>query len=309
MTAGDGTIDVAPGSTLTINNAITGPGQSSNTNAIGILIKANEGTLNLGGNNTINGLIINAGTVNANAAGALGVAYGNYGNTAGLLQVNSTTAGLNSQLNIVASQTVGSLSGATTITAGVSNYGVVAINLGAGQTLTINQTAALTYQGAFTGSGNLVVNGNKTLTLLPFLGTAPASSSSSFSGTTSIGGGATIALSTLGSVNGGVSALGNPSSAANGTIALAGGTLQYVGAGSSSDRTFSLSADSGTASVTSSSTTSPTVIWPAFRRAWSWAPPCSAKPWRPSTAPPSSWAAMPMRIFPQRPIAPLAMGS
>jgi autotransporter-associated beta strand protein len=61
-----------------------------------------------------------------------------------------------------------------------------------------------------------------------------------YSGVTTISAGK-LSINSLANVNGGASALGNPSSVANGTLSLNGVTLQYTGSGHASDRVVNLS--------------------------------------------------------------------
>jgi autotransporter-associated beta strand protein len=66
------------------------------------------------------------------------------------------------------------------------------------------------------------------------------SGTNTYTGTTTISAGK-LSINSLANVNGGASALGNPSSVANGTLSLNGVTLQYTGSGHASDRVVNLS--------------------------------------------------------------------
>lgn len=83
-----------------------------------------------------------------------------------------------------------------------------------------------------TGSGSWTLSGNN-----------------AYSGTTTINGG-TLAVSSLNSVNNGTplrssSSLGTPKTSETGTIAIASGTLSYIGSGETTDRVVSLASSQG----------------------------------------------------------------
>lgn len=86
--------------------------------------------------------------------------------------------------------------------------------------------------------GGLSKSGSGTLTLTAL---------SSYVGKTSVLAG-TLQANSIGNVNGGSSALGNPSSVANGTIDISeDGSLQYTGSTASTDRRFTLASATSTA--------------------------------------------------------------
>ena len=135
------------GTTLTLaggSNGITVSGVISGSAANSDLV-IDGGTTTLENANTYNGptFLINGATLNANAVGALPTAT-----------LSAVTINGSSTLALGASQSVASLSG----TSGSS------VNLNA-NTLTINGSAATTYSGGISGTGNLVKNGSGTQTL------------------------------------------------------------------------------------------------------------------------------------------------
>lgn len=139
---------------------------SGTLNGTAELVKSTAGTVTFSGANTYSG----ATTV---AAGILrlqgGAALGNSGPVA----VNGGA------LNIAASETIGSLSGAG---------GTVDID--SGQTLTVNQTAAGIFAGAFADSGTLIKTGAATLTL--------TGNSGAFGGSTNVNAGTLLVNGTHG---------------------------------------------------------------------------------------------------------------
>ncbi|MBZ9822831.1 autotransporter-associated beta strand repeat-containing protein [Mesorhizobium sp. CA4] len=168
----------------------------------GSVTKQGPGTLVLSnGSNNFANVAVGAGTMRAGAAEAFGT---------GNLDV---TAGATLDLNGF-SQTNTGLSGAGAVTLGSA-------------TLTMNSNGG-PFSGAISGSGGLLKTaGTQTLT----------GCSSSYTGSTVITGGV-LAVNCL--ANGGVnSAIGASSNAAS-NLVLNGGTLQYVGAGGSTDRLFTL---------------------------------------------------------------------
>jgi fibronectin-binding autotransporter adhesin len=126
--------------TLTVSSTITG-----NT----AVTKTGNGVLSLTGlNNNTGATLIQAGTLVAN------------GNSIGDASAVTLSDDQVSTFQITASETIGSLSGGNNATTPL--VGTVAIG---GNTLTINQGAALTYAGVFTGSGTLIKTGSAALTL------------------------------------------------------------------------------------------------------------------------------------------------
>jgi fibronectin-binding autotransporter adhesin len=126
--------------------------------------------------------------------------------------------------------------GTTTVSAGTlqignGTTGSIAGPVANGGALVFNRSNDLTYAGIVSGSGTLTHSGAGTLTL---------SGSSTYTGKTAIAnasGG--ISINSIGNVNGGPSALGNPDSVANGTIDVAG-ALTYSGGAAATDRRINL---------------------------------------------------------------------
>jgi autotransporter-associated beta strand protein len=83
-----------------------------------------------------------------------------------------------------------------------------------------------------------------------------------YSGVTTISAGK-LSINSLANVNGGASALGNPSSVANGTLSMNGVTLQYTGSGHTSDRVVNLSGTT-VGAVLDASGTGPLVLTSAL---------------------------------------------
>jgi autotransporter-associated beta strand protein len=139
LTKNGTTLTLAGGSSgITVSGVISGSSANSDLTVDG-------GTVNLTNTNTYNGptTIINSGTLNANAVGALPTST-----------LSAVTINGSSTLALGASQSVASLSS----TAGSS------VTLGS-NTLTINGSSTTTYSGAISGTGNLVKNGSGTQTL------------------------------------------------------------------------------------------------------------------------------------------------
>jgi autotransporter-associated beta strand protein len=189
------------GSGITVSGVISGSANNSD-------LVIDGGTTTLTNENTYDGptTIINSGTLNANAAGALPTST-----------LTAVTTNGSSTLALGANQSVASLSG----TSGSL------VNLNA-STLTINGSSTTTYSGGISGTGNLVKNGSGTQTLAGATtfngtttvntGTLTAATANALGGTTSI------------DVNGG-SFLVTAANAVNDSAAinLKGGTLAVSG--------------------------------------------------------------------------------
>lgn len=121
----------------------------------------------------------------------------------------------------------------------ITNPGTIT---GSGFNLTLRSTTTL---GSSIAS--IIGTGAGTVTLTTDAGqTWTFSGANTYTGKTIISAG-TLSINTIADVNGGSSALGAPTTAANGTIDIAGtGTLKYTGTGHSSDRIINLTASGGT---------------------------------------------------------------
>ncbi|GAB2789646.1 autotransporter outer membrane beta-barrel domain-containing protein [Dyella kyungheensis] len=202
--------------TLGIGGAITGAGQFQ---------KVGAGTLVLSGTN-INtaGTYIIGGTLRAGATNAFGTGYMTLANTAGvLLDLNNFNT------------SVAYLDGGGT-TGGNINLGSATLTVTTGN----NSNGAADFAGVMSGTGNLVKNG----AALQILSGAV----STYTGTTTIGtlkpDGTTLAVGGTLQVDvladgGMASSIGASSNAAS-NLVLNNGTLQYAGAGNSTDRLFTL---------------------------------------------------------------------
>jgi fibronectin-binding autotransporter adhesin len=141
--------------------------------------------------------------------------------------------------------------GATIINAGTLQIGTGGSsgNLGSGNVtnnsaLIINLSSAIAFGNVISGSGTLTKAGSSSLTL---------SGANTYTGKTTVSNG-TLIFNSIGNVNGGASALGNPNSVGNGTIDLAGAaTLQFNGSSnSSSNRVINLTSNNGTINASGS---------------------------------------------------------
>lgn len=208
LNSGNNTLSVTnAATTLTFGGAAIGGGG---------LVKGGAGTLVLSGSNTytgntqVTGGVLQAGSVNA--FGPSG--HMTLNNTAGvLLDLNG--------FNTVVTSLIG----------GGTNGGNIALG---SATLTILDGAGQTFAGAISGTGNLVKNGGGTQAL--------TGCDNSYSGATTINAGV-LQVSCLN--NGGVNSSIGASSAAPANLSI-NGTLRYVGAGSSTDRQFTLGTGGGT---------------------------------------------------------------
>ena len=274
------TLTIAPATDQEFTGQIIN--QSALSTRLFNITKNGSSTLALSGNNTYTGAtVINAGTLSiaSIADGAISLT-GNYVSSNSVVTANST-AGLSVNMTVVstsatARQRINSISGATfTMNANSSAAGTNVVTLvgfanGLGMsdsTATNLQigNATLRYTGA-TASTNrnftlingtaagidvsqagttLTMSGNAAVSTGAFNklgnGTLVFSGNHSYSGATTISAG-TLSVSTL--ANGlAVSNIGQSSNVA-GNLILNGGTLQYTGAGVTTDRLFSLQSSS-----------------------------------------------------------------
>ena len=207
------------------------------------LVKSGSGTLVLSGANTYNGTTtINAGTVTMT---------GGSGNYLGALQINAGTLNVTTRLNFGAA-TLADVAGATLDFSGVtgthqilslSGGGANGGNVVLGNSLYTTGSLSTSYAGIISGTGAFVQGGTGMQTL---------SGMNTYTGTTSIQKG-TLSVSSISSVNGGASSLGNSS---DGRIFLGAttntGTLLYTGSGHSTDRVVSLSGTTGGGTIDAS---------------------------------------------------------
>ena len=192
------------------------------------LTKSGAGTWVLSGANTYTGATtITAGTLRLGASNVLAdTSNVNLTGATAIFDVNGQT------------DTVGSIAGI----AGSS------ITLGAGALTSGGSNATTTFAGTITGTGTLTQSGTGTLTL---------TGANTYSGKTSIQNGV-LSVSSLNKVTGGTASsnLGAPVTVANGTIDLGNGTntgtLQYTGAGETTDRVINLAGSTGGGTIDSS---------------------------------------------------------
>ena len=220
------TLDLAPATTMTVNEAIVLKGSAS-------LINSGSGTTTIdNGIAAIN--LTNLGTGGSATSGSATISGTGSGATVGTLTL-----------------TAGAITGLTQTAAGSGYTGTPTVTFTiTGQTTPSAATpilSSLTLNGANTigGAGNLVINavvangtssggfsktGNGTLTL---------SAANTYTGATTIGAG-TLSVGTIG--DGGVA--GNLGQATNtaANLVFDGGTLQYTGANATSNRAFTINA-------------------------------------------------------------------
>lgn len=256
---------------------VTGAGDTTITGALsngsGGIIKTGAGKLILSGTNTYTGATrVNGGTLQLGSSSSLA-------NSA--LTINATTASTTALVDLngfnatITSLTFGTaflgvastnnlstgagtltLGGNVTYNASGNPFGSTLsgkVALGAAtRTFTIgdstNAPVDLTVSADISGAVGLIKAGAGTMVL---------SGNNSYTGVTTINAG-TLSINTIGNVSGGASALGAPTTAVNGTIAIGtgatGATLQYTGSGSTTDRVINLAGTTGGATLDSSGT-------------------------------------------------------
>ncbi|WP_244755950.1 autotransporter-associated beta strand repeat-containing protein [Pseudoxanthomonas helianthi] len=220
LNSGNSTIGVTnAATTLTFGGAVIGGGG---------LVKGGSGTLVLSGANTYTGdTLVSGGTLRAGATNAFGPSgHMSLSNTAGaLLDLN----GFNTTV--------------TSLIGGGTSGGNITLG---GATLTINSVDTRSYAGTISGAGNLVLSGTGGGTRTQAL----TSCNNSYTGSTTINSGAVLQVSCL--PNGGVNSSIGASSSDPANLVINGGTLEYTGAGNSTDRQFTLGTGGGTISSTGS---------------------------------------------------------
>ena len=211
--AANGVLQVSQAATtLEVGGTIQGGGQFR---------KQGAGTLVLSGTNTYSGgTLVQGGTLGAGSTGAFGTSYMALDNTAGVLLK------LNGFDNAVTYLTGGGLTG------GNIELGSATLTISSGNANISNAT----YGGAISGTGGLV----KDRTGYEYL----YGSASTYTGNTTINAGV-LAVRSL--ADGGVASSIGAASAAAGNLVLNGGTLQYLGEGSRTDRLFTLGPSSTSA--------------------------------------------------------------
>ena len=224
--ASGGTIYVIASKTLTMVNPVTGSGS-------GVLTKTGNGTLALPtANDYDGGTTLSQGILSINHANALGtgtftISGGTIDNTSSgaITLAGVTTHAWNGDFTFKGTQNLNLGTGAVTV-----NGNRVVTTTTAGKTLTVG--------GAISES-----SGSRTLTKAGS-GTMALYGVNTYSGKTSISAGV-LQINTVKNVSAGTgSSLGQPTSTANGTIAigsdLSAATLIYTGSGDTSDRVIDL---------------------------------------------------------------------
>ena len=242
-----GTISLTNSNTITSNVSSTNVISTNEISGTGSLTKAGPGVLTLSGANTYSGLTsVEGGVLRITAAGALG-------GTAGGIVVNGTNSGAatNPRLELSGGITV---TGESATLRGNGNFlGALQSQSGSNEWAgTILIDADLTRIGAAAGASLLVSgaidDGAGDYRLMYRVGDTAASvtltGANTYTGITSIVGTGPVIVGSLNSVVGGSpsSHLGAPVSAENGKIIIGtttvNGTLRYVGAGETTDRTI-----------------------------------------------------------------------
>lgn len=277
-----GTISLTNSNTVISNVASTNVIATNEVSGTGSLTKAGPGALTLSGANTYSGLTtVEGGLLRITAAGALG------GTTDGVV-VNGTNSGAATNPRLELSGGV-IVAGESAILRGNGNFlGALQSQSGSNEWAgSILIDADLTRIGSAAGTSLLVSgaidDGAGDYRIMYRVADAAASvtltGANTYTGITSIVGAGPVIVESLNSVVGGSpsSHLGAPVSAENGRIIIGtttvNGTLRYVGAGETTDRTIQLgenapapvAGDTGGAAIENNGTTGPLVFSaPAF---------------------------------------------
>ncbi len=194
---------------------------------------SSQHTITLGGNEAVTSLAFNL-----TPAASGGFTFNGSTLTlgeAGLTNNDVHTQTFNNAIVLRASQQWNAGSGGLTISA------LGSLSLGTSQLLYLNSAGTSDFEGVISGaSSSLAKDGSGTLIL--------GNANNSFSGQIFIHNG-TIQFASIQNVGGGPSALGAPTTAANGTIYLAG-TMAYVGGGNSSNRVIDVADGPGASGAT-----------------------------------------------------------
>ncbi len=191
------------------------------------LIVNTTGNLTLVGDNAYTGTTaLNSGTVNVNSAtafssGTVTIAGSDLDNTSGaaVTLTNDNTFKWNADFTFIGTNDL--------------NLGAGGVSLNANRTVTVN-AGNLTDGGVISGAFSLNKDGAGTMVL---------SGASTYTGNTTLTGG-TLSVSSL--ANGGSNSNIGKSNANGTSLVFDGGTLQYTGAGSTTNRDFTVTANGGT---------------------------------------------------------------
>lgn len=242
--------DVARSFTLSGSGNTTFAGVIADFNGTGVagsMVFSNTGVATLSGNNTYTGsTVVNSGTLEVSliADGGTSSSIGASANGAanlvlsgGILRHIGGTASTDRLFSVGTNG--GTLEASGTGDLKFTNTGAMGFN---GQAGTRTLTLAGTNVGASSLAAAIGDNGAATSLSKSGTGTWVLTGDSSYTGVTTISGGV-LAVSSLANA-GANSALGSAASAAS-NLVLYGGMLQYIGAGSSSDRLFSVGTATG----------------------------------------------------------------
>jgi autotransporter-associated beta strand protein len=238
------------------------------TNNLNLVKNAGAGTLTLSGANSYDGTTtISTGVLNIQNATALGtttsgttVASGAALEIQNNIAVGAETLSL-AGTGISSNGALRNISGTNSYAGNITLTAATEIQSDAGSLTLSGGVSGATFGLTFDGAGNTAVSGvigttSGTLTKNG-TGTLTLSGANTYTGVTSINAG-TLSINTLANVSGGASALGAPTSAANGTIAIGstttGATLAYTGSGSTSNRVINLAGTTGGATLDASGT-------------------------------------------------------
>jgi autotransporter-associated beta strand protein len=238
---------------------------SANSSLTGQFTISGSGTLTLSGNNsgmtspivlsTATGTASSAPRLNINSATALGTGLLSLGGGAAtdVVQLDNTSAGA---VTVSTANAVSMNRNFTFVGTQNLNLGTGAITLGgmSASTQRIITTTAntLTLAGAIADGANGLSGISKA-----GAGTLALTGSNTYTYTTSITAG-TLSINSIGNVGGGASAVGAPTTVANGTIAIGSGatagTLLYTGSAANTDRVINLAGTTGGATLDQSGT-------------------------------------------------------